>query len=164
MNKEFKVGDRVKVVGHPFIKEGILATVCVLGHYYYEIRFDDYEFNEKFGDIDCLIGVGKKYLEKVEDWLHFKTTRSNDPLISKIFKLDKEVELYNYMYQWKEKFDPEEVEWGNDKEHRWYISRSSGNWLTNYSYRVRQNLEIYFTTEKKAEQCLEWLKKEGVLY
>ena len=162
MNKEFKVGDRVKIVGHPYIKDGTLATVLISG-----MLFDDGLFKVEFVSDNKNFWINIKYLEKVEieeDWLHFKTTRSNDPLISKIFKLDKEVELYNYMYQWKQKFDPEEVEWGNDKEHRWYISRSSGNWLTSYSYRVRQNLEIYFTTEKKAEQCLEWLKKEGVLY
>ncbi len=167
MNKEFKVGDRVKVVGHPFIKEGILATVCVLGHYYYEIRFDDYEFNEKFGDIDCLIGVGKKYLEKVEeDWLSFKTTNiDSKPLISTIDKLDEEVRLYNCMYQWKEKFDPGEAGW-KDKEDKWYISisRSLGYWDISYTYGVKHNLQVCFTTKEKAEQCLEWLKKQGVLY
>ena len=166
MNKDYKIGDRVKVVGHPYIKDGTLATVIILGDDYCGIRFDDYGFKVKFGtdDTDYFIGVGKKYLEKVEDWLHFKTTNiDSDPLISTIDKLDKEVKLYNCMYQWKEKFDPEEVGW-KDKEDRWYISRSSGYWHTSYSYSVKQNLEVYFTTEEKAEQCLEWLKKEGVLY
>ncbi len=158
MNKEFKVGDRVKVVGCPYIMDGTLATVRILGadNYKLEVRFGD-------GDIDCLIDI--KYLEKAEDWLHFKTTnRDSKPLISTIVKLEKEVRLYNSIYQWKQKFDPEEVDWEKNKEDRWYISRTFGVWHTSYTYGVRQNLEVYFTTAEKAEQCLEWLKKEGVLY
>jgi hypothetical protein len=167
MSKEFKVGDRVKVVGHPFIKEGILATVIILKNYYCEIRFDGYEFNEKFGNIDCLIGVGKKYLEKVEDcWLHFKTTnRYSEPLFTREVKLQKEIIMYNCMYQWKREFDPEEVNWENNKEDKWYIYRyPNGDWDTSYTFGFKQNLQVYFTTKEKAEQCLKWLKKQGVLY
>ena len=160
MDKNFKVGDTVKIVGHPYIKDGTLATVLISG-----MLFDDGLFKVEFVSDNKNFWINIKYLEKVEEWLSFKIPNIDGyPLISAVVKLEKEIRLYNYMYQWKREFDPEEVEWGNDKEHRWYISRSSGNWLTSYSYRVRQNLEIYFTTEKKAEQCLEWLKKEGVLY
>ena len=165
MNKDFKVGDTVKIVGHPLIKEGTLATVLISG-----MLFDDGWFKVEFVSDNRDFWIDVKYLEKVEDWSHyFKITNiDSDPyeyyLMSLRDKLDKEVRLYNRMYQWKQKFDPEEVEWGNDKEDRWFISRSFGIWHTSYSYGVRQNLEVYFTTEEKAEQCLEWLKKEGVLY
>lgn len=168
MNKDFKVGDRVKVVGCPYIKDGTLATVIILGDDYCGIRFDDYGFKVKFGtdDTDYFIGVGKKYLEKAEDWLHFETTNINSkPLISTIVKLEKEVRLYNSMYQWKEKFDPEEPDWENNKEDKWYISRySNGAWWLSRTFSSVENLQVYFTTVEKAEQCLEWLKKEGVLY
>ena len=165
MNKNFKVGDTVKIVGHPFIKEGILATVLILGVDYCEVRLDGYEFNEKFGDIDFFSDIDVKYLEKVEDWLNFETTNINSkPLISTIVKLEKEVQLYNSMYQWKQKFDPEEVNWENKEEKKWYIYRSDGVWYTSITCGVKQNLQVYFTTREKVEQCLEWLKKEGVLY
>ena len=157
MNKEFKVGDRIKVVGHPFLKEGILAKIkeIIVTDDYYSIEFIS-------DDIDFLIDI--KYLEKIkEEWLHFIiTNRDNDPLVSTIDKLDKEVGLYNYMYLWKQKFDPEEVDWENEED-KWYISRC-GDWHTSYTYGFKQNLEVYFTTEEKAEQCLKWLKKEGGLY
>ena len=163
MNKDFKVGDTVKVVGHPYIKDGTLGTVRILGadNYKLEVRFGD-------GDIDCLIDI--KYLEKVEDWLSFKVSTCYTPfwtiLISygDSFEKTKEIKLYNYMYQWKEKFDPEEPDW-EEEEHKWYISKIlDGNWYISHTFRVKQNLQIYFTTAEKAEQCLEWLKKEGVLY
>lgn len=109
-------------------------------------------------------------LEKVEeDWLLFETTRDIYPLVSIENDLDKESRLYNYMYQWKQKFDPEEVDCKNN-EVRWYIYRYYDgewyifNWVKNYTYGYEENLEVYFTTEEKAEQCLEWLKKERVLY
>ena len=153
MNKEFKVGDRVKVVGHPYIKDETPATVRICGMW-----FDDCWFKVKFGNdgIDFLIDI--KYLEKIkEEWLHFKTTnRGNDPLISTIDKLDKEVRLYNCMYQWKKEFDPEEVDW-EDVEDKWYISRRFGDWRTDFTVTIKQNLQVYFTTKEKAEQFLKWL-------
>ena len=163
MEKDFKVGDTVKVVGHPFLKEGILAKIKeIIVKDFYRIEFIS-------DDIDFLIDI--KYLEKIkEEWLHFTTTnKGSDPLISTRDKLDKESRLYNYMYQWKQKFDPVEVDCKNNED-RWYIYRYYDgewyifNWVKNYTYGVKQNLEVYFTTEEKAEQCLEWLKKEGVLY
>ena len=160
MNKDFKVGDTVKVVGHPYIKDGTLATVIILGDDYCGLRFDDYGFKIKFGSL-----VDNKHLEKPEDWLHFKTTnRDSYPLVSARDKLDKEVKVYNCMYQWKQKFDPEEVNWENKEEKKWYIYRSDGVWYTSITCGVKQNLQVYFTTREKVEQCLEWLKKEGVLY
>ena len=160
MNKDFKVGDRVKVVGHPYIKDGTLATVIILGDDYCGLRFDDYGFKIKFGSL-----VDNKHLEKPEDWLHFKTTnRYSEPLFTREVKLQKEIIMYNCMYQWKREFDPEEVNWENN-ENRWYIYRYlGGDWDTSHTYSFKQNLQVYFTTNEKAEQCLKWLKKEGVLY
>lgn len=164
MNKDFKVGDKVRVVGHPFIKDDTRATIEINR---VELNLADYcgiKVKSDRDDRDYLID--HKYLQKVEeDWLDFETTRDNDPLISTIDKLDKEVKLYNCMYQWKEKFDPNEADWENNEEDKWYISRHpDGDWHVTWTIIFKQNLRVYFTTRKKAEQCLEWLKKEGVLY
>ncbi len=161
MNKDFKVGDKVKIVGHPYIKDGTLATVLISG-----MLFDDGLFKVEFVSDNKNFWINIKYLEKVEeDWLHFKTTnRDSDPLISTIDKLDKEVRLYNSMYQWKEKFDPEEPDWEKEED-KWYISRySDGEWCLRRTFSFEENLQVYLTTEVKAEECFEWLKKEGVLY
>lgn len=161
MNKDFKVGDLVKVVGHPYIKDGTLATVLISG-----ILFNDFGgLKVEFVSDNKNFWIDVKYLEKAEDWLSFKTTNiDSDPLISTRDKLDKEVRLYNCMYQWKREFDPREVDWENYEEGKVYITRSCGDWDTIYTFGVKQNLQVYFTTNEKAEQCLEWLKKEGVLY
>lgn len=157
MNKEFKVGDTVKVVGHPFLKEGILGEIKeIIVKDFYRIEFISDE-------IDFLIDI--KYLEKVEeDWLDFKTTNRGNILLSTIDKLDKEVKLYNCMYQWKREFDPVEVDCKNNEDRWWFITRSFWDWHTRYTYVFKENMGICFSTKEKAEQCLEWLKKEGVLY
>ena len=160
MNKDFKVGDRVKVVGHPYIKDGTLATVLISG-----MLFDDGLFKVEFVSDNKNFWINIKYLEKVEEWLSFKIPNIDGyPLISAVVKLEKEIRLYNYMYQWKREFDPEEVNWENNEEKKWYIYRSDGVWYTSITCGVKHNLQVCFTTKEKAEQCLEWLKKEGVLY
>ena len=157
--KKFKEGDRVKILGHPVIKGEIIGEV----HSLLEYLDGEIGFYIKFELMPQVLEINSKYLEKVEDWLLFETTRDIYPLASIENDLDKESRLYNYMYQWKEKFDPEEVDWENNGE-KWYISKNFGDWCTDYIIFLKQNLQIYFTTEEKAEQCLEWLKKEGVLY
>jgi len=160
MNKDFKVGDTVKIVGHPYIKDGTLATVLINGMW-----FDDDLFKVEFVNDNKNFWINIKYLEKVEEWLSFKIPSINgDPLISAIDKLDREVELYNSMYQWKKEFDPEEPDWENIEKGKWYITISFGDWKTNSNFGLKQNLQVYFTTKEKAEQCLEWLNKQGVLY
>ena len=160
MDKNFKVGDTVKIVGHPYIKDGTLATVLISG-----MLFDDGLFKVEFVSDNKNFWINIKYLEKVEEWLSFKIPNIDGyPLISAVVKLEKEIRLYNYMYQWKREFDPEEVNWENNEEKKWYIYRSDGVWYTSITCGVKHNLQVCFTTKEKAEQCLEWLKKEGVLY
>ena len=160
MDKNFKVGDTVKIVGHPYIKDGTLATVLISG-----MLFDDGLFKVEFVSDNKNFWINIKYLEKVEEWLSFKIPNIDGyPLISAVVKLEKEIRLYNYMYQWKREFDPEEVNWENNEEKKWYIYRSDGVWYTSITCGVKHNLQVCFTTKEKAEQCLEWLKKQGVLY
>ena len=104
--------------------------------------------------------VKLSFLEQIEDKMKYLTEDKKElkAVITAYYSIPKSTSNK------KREFDPEEVDWENDEEEKWHIYKSLGYWHTIYTCGVKQNLQVYFTTKEKAEQCLKWLKKQGVLY
>ena len=76
-----------------------------------------------------------------------------------------ELKLYLAQRAWKKEFDDVELDWENldiTKYNIYYNNSLNGynvdGWCTS-----KYNMQVYFTTQEKALQCLQWLRDSGVI-
>ena len=76
-----------------------------------------------------------------------------------------ELKLYLAQRAWKKEFDDVELDWENmyiPKYNICYSMLSNKYDIEGRGY-AKLNMQIWFSTQEKAEQCLQWLRDSGVI-
>ena len=78
----------------------------------------------------------------------------------------KEFEIYLHMLLWKDTYDKDfEPDWGYGDQKNWFIyyNHYSKRWAVDYYYKYQKVMQVYVSSEEKANQMIEDLKSIGVL-
>ena len=75
-----------------------------------------------------------------------------------------EFNIYLHMLLWKETYDKDFVpDWENYGQTKWFVYFYTNEWRLACTFRHHHNMQVYVSTEAKAEQMLADLKKIGVI-
>ena len=78
----------------------------------------------------------------------------------------KEFEIYLHMLLWKDTYDKDFVpDWENGDQKKWYIyyNHIEKHWTVDCWSKYQENMQVYVSSEEKAEQMLKDLESIGVL-
>jgi len=132
-------------------------------------KFEDYTIKELEQRI--------KDLKTPKVWLPFETFWENVDLecgnvgwngnyLSKLNEQEKlELKLYLAQRAWKKEFDDVELDWEDVDITKYYIyyDNRDNKYYIGIRYYTKYNMQVYFSTREKAEQCLQWLRDSGVI-
>ena len=76
-----------------------------------------------------------------------------------------ELKLYLAQRAWKKEFDDVELDWEDVDITKYYIyyDNRDNKYYIGIRYYTKYNMQVYFSTREKAEQCLQWLRDSGVI-
>jgi len=146
-------------------------------------KFEDYtikEIKQQFKDEDFTIKVIKRYFKDEETpkvWLPYEDFWEDVDLECGNVGWDNnylpqlndqehlELKLYLAQRAWKKEFDDVELDWKNKCIYKYFIyyNKSLNGYCVDDLWISKYNMNVYFTTQEKAGQCLQWLKDSGVI-
>lgn len=147
-----KIGDRVEIVGHPYIKEG---TKGILTWTYETNDVNKSIENASFYQVKLtgnIINVNKSFVKLLPPEIEIKqylTCNTNDK------ELEKEVKVYNYMRSWRDVNDDVELDFKNKNISKWgiYFKNYSNKRYAIYSNTMgKKNIKYLLLNQRKSDR------------
>ena len=150
-------------------------------------KFEDYtikEIKQQFKDGDYTIKELEQRIKDLETpkvWLPYErfwldvddeceeigwTVHPEKESIPKLNEQEAlELKLYLAQRAWKKEFDDVELDWTSNKVYKYnvYYNNHYNSYDVNVWVLNKPIMQVWFSTEEKAEQCLQWLKDSGVI-
>jgi len=120
---------------------------------------EKYATIQSCGDIAFLHNEGFVSDDKrIKDYRIFKTQEQ-------AFEIAKMNKLQRAMFAWRLQNDNVEVDWNNENTSKHFINfnKKTKECFLDYKSYTQSICEIYFSTRNKADECLKWLKQEGLI-